>query len=283
VTLVDFRDGTNRTGLNPKGERLIRHIGVSGHRSPATLLECLQRDTRGVFDTLLVAINANDRRYFSMQHNLIPVAKEKGVGVIGMKAFGDGTFYGKPGHWTQGPHEVVRSVGTAQLPSAPFVRYPLSVPGVCTLIVGIGHVDADPGRCQLTQNLAAAQLEAPLDRKTLREVEERAGAVQSGRTNYFQADQPPLGAPRDAVLERQGGRVRLAWQTAFAADEAITAYRIERDGAPVGEVRHVPQTGKVPFVYEDASPDKAAHTYRVVTVDAGGRTAATTDLVAPSL
>ena len=182
-----------------------------------------------------------------------------------------------------GPHEVVRSVGTAELPSAPFVRYPLSVPGVSTLIIGIGHVDADPGRCQLTQNLAAAQLEAPLDRGVLKQVEERAGALQAGRTNYFQADQPPLGAPREAALERQGGRVRLAWQTAFAADEAITTYRIVRDGAPVGEVRHVPQTSRVPFAYEETCLDKAAHTYRILTVDGAGRTAATTDIVSPSL
>jgi hypothetical protein len=175
-------------------------------------------------------------------------------------------------------------VGTEQLPSAPFLRYSLSVPGVSTLIVGIGHVDDDPRRCQLTQNLAAAQLEAPLDRKALAEVEARAGAVQAGRTNYFQADQPPLGAPREAKLEQlqQGGRrsVRLTWHTAYAADEAIAAYKVVRDGTPIAEVRHAPQTTKAPVVYEDAPPDKAVHTYQVLTVDAAGRTAATGDLVA---
>jgi hypothetical protein len=44
AALVDFRDGTNRTGLNPREERLIRHIGITGHLSSPTLMECIQRD-----------------------------------------------------------------------------------------------------------------------------------------------------------------------------------------------------------------------------------------------
>ena len=56
ATLIDFRDGTNITGLNPKEEKLIRHIGFSGHASLAVMMEMIHRDTRGVLDGLLVAI-----------------------------------------------------------------------------------------------------------------------------------------------------------------------------------------------------------------------------------
>ena len=52
AALLDYRDGTNRTGLNPKEEKLIRHIGISGHHSPPVMIECLQRDRRNIIDTL---------------------------------------------------------------------------------------------------------------------------------------------------------------------------------------------------------------------------------------
>ena len=31
AAMLDFREGTNRTGCNPKKEKLIRHIGITGH------------------------------------------------------------------------------------------------------------------------------------------------------------------------------------------------------------------------------------------------------------
>ena len=92
AALRDYRDGTNLTGLNPKEEKLIRHIGITGHFSSPVLMECLQRDTANVIDTLLVAINANDRRYFNHQYNVIPVAAAKNLGIIAMKVFADGAM-----------------------------------------------------------------------------------------------------------------------------------------------------------------------------------------------
>ena len=64
AALLDYRDGTNNTGLNPKEEKLIRHIGFSGHRSPAVMMEMIQRDEKNILDGMLVAINANDRLNF---------------------------------------------------------------------------------------------------------------------------------------------------------------------------------------------------------------------------
>ena len=31
--LLDYRDGTNYTGLNPEHRRYVRHIGITGHLS----------------------------------------------------------------------------------------------------------------------------------------------------------------------------------------------------------------------------------------------------------
>ena len=103
AVLRDLRDGSNLTGLNPKEEKLIRHIGFSGHNSPPVMMEMLQRDTGNILDGMLVAINANDRLHFNMQYNNIPVAAARKVGMIGMKTFADGSMYGKRPMFSNNP------------------------------------------------------------------------------------------------------------------------------------------------------------------------------------
>jgi aryl-alcohol dehydrogenase-like predicted oxidoreductase len=282
AALVDYRDGTNRTGLNPKEEKLIRHIGISGHHSPV-LMECLQRDEQNIIDTLLVAFNANDRLYFNQQYNVIPVAAAKGMGIIAMKVFADGAMYSKEATWSRRPEHVVRSVGSPSLPSRMLVEYALSTPEIATAIIGIGQIDADAGRCQLDQNLSAAQIRPESLTQTDREaIEHKAAEVKGGQTNYFQAAAEPLGPPREpAVAQQRRDRQRIArltWQTAYAADQPIRHYEIRRDDRKVGQVEHRPQTTKSPFAFDDVLSDQAAHGYRVVTVDAAGRTAATAEL-----
>jgi aryl-alcohol dehydrogenase-like predicted oxidoreductase len=282
--LLDYRDGTNLTGLNPKEEKLIRHIGFSGHASPATMMDMIQRDRRGILEGLLVAINANDRHYFNMQHNLIPVAAANNMGVIAMKVFADGAMYTKPATWTSGPNMLVLKVGTSDLPSGRLVQYSLSTPGVHTAIIGTGHIDADPAACQLQQNLLAAQIEPnALSVSDRKEIEKIAGAAKEGKTNYFQAQLQALGAPRNAAAgQEMRGQKRVAqlqWQTAYAGDEPILRYEIWRDNRKAGQVAHKPQVRQTPFSFEEVLSDKAAHRYQVVTVDSAGRTAKTEELL----
>jgi aryl-alcohol dehydrogenase-like predicted oxidoreductase len=276
AALRDYRDGTNRTGLNPKEERRIRHIGISGHYSSPVLIECMQRDESQLLDTLLVAVNANDRLYFNHQFNALPVAAAKGMGIIAMKVFADGVMFGRQAEWNGMDSGVIQTVGSTAMPSAPLVQYSLSIAGVSTAIIGIGRVDQDAARCQLQQNLAAAQLAAPLDPKQLQQTEQLAASVLEGRTNYFQLPAAPLGAPRDAAVRPIGeGRtrsVRLSWHTAFAADAPITHYRIDRDGREIGQVPHTPQVTKAPLTF-DVPHEDGNHSYSITTVDALGRSA----------
>ncbi len=282
-TLVDLRDGTNRTGLNPKHERLIRHIGFSGHKSPAVMIEMIHRDEHNVFAGMLVAINANDRQHFNMQYNVIPVAAARNLGVIAMKVFADGAMYTKPATWSTRPEHVVRTVGSDALPSRSLVEYSLSIPGAHTAIIGIGQIDADPKSCQLSQNLAAAQI-APgaLSASDRRAVEKPANAVKDGKTNWFQDARQDLTPARDAALvqETRAGKriVRLKWQTAYAGDEPIVRYEIWRDHQKIAQMPYKPQATKAPFVFEDAAAGAAARTYQIATVDAANRTAMTADL-----
>jgi hypothetical protein len=283
AALRDYRDGANRTGLNPKEEKLIRHIGITGHIASPVMIECLQRDEENLIDTMLIALNANDRLYLSHQYNAIPVAAAKGLGIIAMKLFADGAMYTKDARWSRTPADVIMRVGSPTLPSRPLVEYSLSTPGISTAIIGIGRIDDRDADCQLVQNMAAAQTAVgALSQSDRERVERTTAAVKDGKTNWFQLPSQPLGPPREPAVvgERRGGLrvVRLTWQTAYAADQPIRHYEIWRDQQRIGQVEHAPQVTKAPFRFEDTLADRAAHAYRMATVDASGRTAATEDL-----
>jgi len=288
AALLDYRDGTDLTGLNPKREKLVRHIGFSGHHSPAAMMEMIQRDERNILEAMLVAINANDRLNFNMQYNVIPVAAAKNMGLIAMKVFADGAMYTKPATWTRTPEQVVRTVGSDSLPSRQLVEYTLSTPGICTAIIGTGQIHEDSRSCQLQQNLYAAQI-APngLSISDRRSIEKLASSAKDGKTNYFQLPAQPLTAPRGPAAEQhmRGSkrRVRLTWQTAFAGDEAIVRYEIWRDHRRISQVPYQPQTTHKPFVFEDVVADRTAHHYQITTVDAAGRSAATDGIPIPAV
>ena len=285
ATLIDFRDGTNLTGLNPQEEKLIRHIGFSGHSGSDSMIEMIHRDTRSALEGMLVTINANDRRYFSMQTNIIPVAAANNMGIIAMKVFADGAMYDKQAAFTARADQVIRKVGSADVPSKRLIEYVMTNPHIHTAVIGTGHIDNDPAACQLRQNLSAAQI-APngLSETDRREIEKLAGTIKEGRTNYFQDAARPLGAPRNPTVTRvaDGARnvARLTWQTAYAGDEQIARYEIMRGGQKVGEVPHVPQVKAAPFSFEEAISisDPSAREYRIVTIDAAGRSAQTDEL-----
>ncbi|MGA8153765.1 MAG: aldo/keto reductase [Terriglobales bacterium] len=288
AVLIDFRDGTNFTGLNPKEEKFIRHIGFSGHHSPPAMMEMIQRDERNVLDGMLVAINANDRLNFNMQYNVIPVAAAKNMGMIGMKVFADGAMYSKEATFSRKPEHVIRTVGSDTLPSRQLVQYTLSTPGIGTAIIGTGQIDENSSSCQLCQNLSAAQIEEnALSVSDRRAIEKIAGVVKDGKTNYFQISEHALSAPRGPVATQDvRGRKRdieLQWQTAYAGDEPLARYEVWRDHQKIGKVAQQPQVSKKPFLFKDALADKAAHSYQIVSVDAAGRTASAEDLMVPAV
>ncbi len=253
VALRDFRDGTNLTGMNPKNEKLIRHIGFSGHTSPPVMVDMIQRDEYGILEAVLVAINSNDKTKYNMQHNLIPVASAKGMGIIAMKVFADAALYHKAPKWSSTPDDVFLQVGTPELPSKPLIEYSLTTPGVHTAIIGIGHIDEDIQKCQLTQNFYAAQIAedgiSELDRKKTEELTK----TLKPNSNYFQMPKVGLTPPRN--LRKEG--IRIFWDNAFAGDSPIKSYEVLVNGVKVGEVQHLPQILKSkPFTYDILlSPD----------------------------
>ncbi|MFC1512233.1 aldo/keto reductase [Candidatus Latescibacterota bacterium] len=275
AALLDYRDGTNYTGLNPKEERLVRHIGFSTHDAGVGM-ELIQRDERNIIDAVLLPINANDFNYFNMQNNLIPVAKAKNMGVVGMKVFSRANFYLENADAARSPETMYRPIGSDAMPSRPLVEYAVSTPGMNTTIIGIGHIDDDPQRCQLTQNLSAAQV-APSSLSTTdrRTIEQMASRIKGGMTNYYMNEDRGMSEPREAAAtqEMRGSQriVRITWQGAYAGLDPLAEYEIWRGPELVGRVAHTPQITKAPFVFEDSVNDRDYHRYRIVAVDSTGQ------------
>mgnify|MGYP003964352179 FL=1 len=268
VVLRDLRDGSNHTGMNTEKEKLIKHIGFSGHTNPPAMMDMIQRDEYGILDGMLVAINANDKQKMNMQHNVIPVAEAKGLGIIGMKVFADAAMYDKEPRYSRTPSDVYRKIGSSELPSKLLIEYVLSTPGVHTLIIGIGHIDEDQTKCQLVQNLYAAQIEPDgLSAEERKKIEEKAKAVRPNSNYFMTFDKVGLSAPRDAKLIEN----KITWQSAIAGDDPILHYEVFVNGELVGNVEHKPQLLKSePFQYE---MEKSQNDVLIAAVDKAGNRA----------
>lgn len=281
AALRDYRDGTNRTGLNRKNEKLIRHIGFSGHFDPSVNMYMIQRDTTNLLDAMLVAINANDKLMFNMQHNVIPLAAAKNMGVIGMKVFADGAMYTKPAEWSNKKEHVVRSVGDQHLPSRELIRYTLTTPGVHLVIIGIGQISDEYAQCQLSNNLDAAQiLPEGLTGPERTAIENMARRAKEGKTNYFQTQAVPLTAPKEVTVKQspknEARKIAIAWSTAYAGDAPLAFYEIWRDGSKVKEQPFKPQLTTEPLTWSETLNDSLPHTYTVKVMDTRGRIAEST-------
>lgn len=79
------KDGALEAAVQAREEGLVRFISISGHTDPQVQIEALRRFP---FDTCLVAVSVLDHFIHSHQEEFLPVARQQGVGVVGMKIFG---------------------------------------------------------------------------------------------------------------------------------------------------------------------------------------------------
>lgn len=114
---------------------LAKFLGVTGHHDPGILLTCMERFH---FDTVLLPVNPAEPTYKSFTDQVVPVAGDREMGIIGMKVYFRGLATKLPG---------VTSL-------EPFYRYALSQP-ITTAVIGCDD------RRQLTENVRfAASFEA---------------------------------------------------------------------------------------------------------------------------
>ena len=119
-----IESGAVRAAREAKDQKIIRAFGITGHASAGLMVECIKRFDPDTVLTFFLATRPDNGRY---ENELLPLARSRKIGVIGMKAI----RYGRQ----------------AKLPATELLRYTLiSLDGVHTVVVGLdrlSHLDED--------------------------------------------------------------------------------------------------------------------------------------------
>jgi predicted aldo/keto reductase-like oxidoreductase len=122
-----------------KKNKLVRFVGISGHRKPAILSQALDRFP---FDVVLMPVNPAEPHYWSFLETVLPKAMKKGVGILGMKTLSRGV--------------CVKIFGEESVEN--FLRFALTQP-IATAVVGCDTLE------QLEMNVRIARAFEPLPQK----------------------------------------------------------------------------------------------------------------------
>jgi len=124
-------NGAMEAFVEAKEKGWTRFIGVTGHQDPFILRRCIEMYD---FDTVLLPVNPAEPAFESFLDNVIPLANEKGMGIIGMKVYFRGFAAKIPGFNGM----------------EPYLRFALSQP-INTVVIGCDNVS------QLEENVNMAR------------------------------------------------------------------------------------------------------------------------------
>jgi aryl-alcohol dehydrogenase-like predicted oxidoreductase len=143
VDQIFGKGGAMEALVQARDQKTVRHLGVTGRFRPEALIECIRRFP---FDTVLMGVNAADKYYYSFEKDLLPLAVEKQMGIIGMKVMARGRILSS---WTppqveeqkrswEGRGAITTIPGTLSKRETFF--YTLSLP-ISTAIIGCDSVE----------------------------------------------------------------------------------------------------------------------------------------------
>jgi aryl-alcohol dehydrogenase-like predicted oxidoreductase len=101
-----------------KRDGKVRFVGFTGHKRPEIHREMIERGFP--FDTAQMPLNVMDANYRSFEKNVLPLARERNIKALGMKAFAEG-----------------RLLEAGKVDPDDALRYAMSLPGVLCTITGI--------------------------------------------------------------------------------------------------------------------------------------------------
>jgi len=170
VDQIFAKGGAMDALLEMQQQKAVRYLGITGHYRPEALVECIRRHD---FDCILMAMNAADPHHYSFNQELLPLAVEKQMGIIGMKIPGRGRILST---WTPPPIEQQKhswegmtfqtdKPGTLTMREAMY--YTLSRP-VSTVIIGCDSIP------QLEENVHLAHNFTPITEKQQTELVAKA-------------------------------------------------------------------------------------------------------------
>jgi uncharacterized protein len=158
VDAIFAKGGAMEALVEMQQQKVVRFLGVTGHYRPDALIEAIHRHP---FDTILMAMNAADPHHYSFNDQLLPLAVERQMGIIGMKIPGRGRILStwtppsieQQKHSWEGMTIQTSSPGTLKMREAMY--YTLTRP-VSTVIIGCDTV------AQLEENVHLAREFTPL-------------------------------------------------------------------------------------------------------------------------
>jgi len=155
----DKPDGVLKALHKLRDEKVTRFLGVTGHESPESMRRAIELFD---FDTVLTTFNPTVKRR-AYQELVLPLAREKKMGVLAMKVMGGGFGSLAIGNPTKNDGASNHDEATRQTEAGMLIRYTLGLP-ISAAVVGMGSLE------HLRTNVAAARDEQPLnkdERKTL--------------------------------------------------------------------------------------------------------------------
>jgi aryl-alcohol dehydrogenase-like predicted oxidoreductase len=90
---IEGPEGALRAFYHARETGTVRGIGVTGHYDPAVLLHAV---THWDIDAVLLPVNPVEAALGGFTDQVIPAARERGIGIIGMKTLGAGNYI-RPG------------------------------------------------------------------------------------------------------------------------------------------------------------------------------------------
>jgi hypothetical protein len=158
IDQVFAKGGAMEALIEMKEQKVVRNLGLTGHYRPDALMAGINRYP---FDTILMAMNAADPHHYSFNQELLPLAVERQMGIIGMKIPGRGRILSS---WTPPSIEAqkhswegmtIQTTKPGTLTMREAMYYTLSRP-VSTVIIGCDTIP------QLEENVHLAREFTPL-------------------------------------------------------------------------------------------------------------------------
>ena len=172
VDAIFGKGGAIEALVEMREQKVVRFLGVTGHYRPEALINAVNRHP---FDTILMSLNAADTHIHSFTEQLLPLAVEKKMGIIGMKVPARGRLLST---WTPPPLEqqqhswegsaIATRSGVMNMREA--MQFTLTHP-VSTVIVGCDNMQ------QLEENVQIARDFTPLSQSQVAALNELAAPV----------------------------------------------------------------------------------------------------------
>ena len=154
-----YSSGVLDFALKMKEEGKIRFIGFTGHANPEVHLQMIKKGFD--WDTIQMPVNSLDYHYLSFSNQVIPVAREKNMGIIAMKTLAGGPI-------------LRNNIATVSESLHFAMTYPVST--VCS---GMDSVDILKENIEITKNYA------PMAEDKITALLERTLAPSAGGKNEW--------------------------------------------------------------------------------------------------